>query len=236
MLLTQLGSRYCSGSLINNALNDGRQLFLTAYHCASGDIDTDRIMFNYQSSVCALADQVDGPTTFTASGLINLAAYAQSDFSLYEVEDVIPDSYNAFLNGFSAVNTPATAMVGIHHPSGDIKKISFSNKTAVPDRWNVAEPGYYHWEVPSWDDGTTEPGSSGSPLFNEFKQIVGQLHGGAASCTNIAYDTYGAVWASWDQGTEKLQPFLDPRNTGTLQVDGIYLAEARRRTAAAKAL
>eukprot|EP00160_Parvularia_atlantis_P019419 Unigene760_Nuclearia_a/m.2452 Unigene760_Nuclearia_a/g.2452 ORF Unigene760_Nuclearia_a/g.2452 Unigene760_Nuclearia_a/m.2452 type:complete len:449 (-) Unigene760_Nuclearia_a:147-1493(-) len=227
MMLTAFGSRYCSGSMINNALNDGRQLFLTADHCTSGDMYTDRLLFNYQSPTCS--PQSDGPTTNSVSGLRTLAEYSASDFSLFEVEEEIPASYNVYLNGFSAVNTPARSMVGIHHPSGDIKKISFANKTAEAARWSAAEPGLYHWEVSSWDLGTTEPGSSGSPLFDQNQRIVGQLHGGAAACGNSLYDSYGAVWASWDKGTQKLQPHLDPRNSGTLSVDGINLNDARAR-------
>ena len=41
--------------------------------------------------------------------------------------------------------------VGIHHPSGDIKKISF-------DYNNASNSGNY-WDVNNWEDGTTEPGS-----------------------------------------------------------------------------
>ena len=35
-----------------------------------------------------------------------------------------------------------------------------------------------------WDDGTTEPGSSGSPLFDQNHRVIGQLHGGYAACGN----------------------------------------------------
>jgi len=228
MMLTQFGSRYCSGSMINNLAFDGRQLFLTAAHCVGGNVYSDNLMFGYQSSVCEINSQTDGPTTMTVSGLQNLAQYSPSDFSLFEVEEAIPASYNVYLNGWSAVNTPATAMVGIHHPSGDIKKISFANKTAIPARWGT-DP-MLHWEVEFWDDGTTEPGSSGSPLFDQNQRIVGQLHGGAASCTVIDYDSYGAVWASFDYSSvasQQMKPHLDPRGTGQRTCDGIDLNVAR---------
>lgn len=228
MMLTEFGSRYCSGSMINNALNDGRQLFLTAKHCTGGDMYADQLMFNYESEICDVAEQEDGNTESTVSGLQMLASYSSSDFALFEVEETIPDSWNVFLNGFSAENVAPYNMVGIHHPSGDIKKICWTNETGVAD-WYSEAPNKFHWEVPHWDDGTTEPGSSGSPLFDQNYRIVGQLHGGAASCTNTGgYDSYGAVWASWDQGTEKLQEFLDPESSGVRIVEGIDLATARR--------
>jgi len=230
MMLTAFGSRYCSGSMISNVNQDGRQLFLTAYHCTGGNMYSDQLMFNYESSICERVAQRDGPTDQTVSGLLSLASYAQSDFAIFEVEEDIPDSYNVYLNGFSADNIAPTAMVGIHHPSGDIKKISFANKTGEPYKWSNAEPGFYHWEVPFWDEGTTEPGSSGSPLFNQNKRIIGQLHGGGAACGNRLYDAYGALWASWDKGTQKLQPILDPSGTGRRYVDGISLSDARRKS------
>ena len=224
MLLTQFNSRYCSGSMINTVGNSGRQLFLTANHCIGGSVANDIIMFNYDSPTCS--PQADGPTTDTVQGLTNLAAYAASDYTLLEVQEEIPASYNVFLSGFNALNQTATNVYGVHHPSGDVKKFSIANKEVTYTFWNEI-PNRYHWEVPSWDDGTTEPGSSGSPLYDSNQRIIGQLHGGAASCTNIDYDSYGAVWASWDRGTAQLATFLDPTNSGIRVVDGIDLNRAR---------
>ena len=62
-------------------------------------------------------------------------------------------------------------------------------------------------------------------------RIIGQLHGGAASCVNIDYDSYGAVWASWDQGTANLKTYLDPTNSDIRLVDGIDLNVARAKNA-----
>ena len=106
-------------------------------------------------------------------------------------------------------NTPDTP-VCIHHPSGDIKKITF-------DYDNAVSAGNY-WDINQWEDGTTEPGSSGSPLFDgNSKRIVGQLYGGTASCTSITYDTYGKTSVSWNNG---LSTYLDPNNSGLQILDG----------------
>ena len=37
----------------------------------------------------------------------------------------------------------------------------------------------------------TEPGSSGSPLFDQNRRIIGTLHGGFAACSNNQSDWYG---------------------------------------------
>jgi len=221
MLLTAFGSRYCSGALINNANQDGTQYFLTASHCSVGT--TDSILFNYQSPACT--PNTDGQTNRVVGQLSRLANNANSDFTLILINEAIPASWNVYLSGYSAQNVPPKSMVGIHHPSGDVKKISYANKAGVADRWSALEPGYWHWRVTSWDDGTTEPGSSGSPLYDQNQRIIGQLHGGSASCTNVnGYDSYGAVWASWTNG---LSRYLDPNNSGTTILNGTNLAALR---------
>ncbi|MCA9297224.1 MAG: hypothetical protein KC983_11920, partial [Phycisphaerales bacterium] len=67
--------------------------------------------------------------------------------------------------------------------------------------------------------GTTEPGSSGSPLYNQDHQIIGQLHGGFAACGNDDSDWYGKFSVSWTGGgssSTRLRDWLDPDSTGTL--------------------
>ena len=112
---------------------------------------------------------------------------------------------------------------GIHHPQGDIKKISFDYGFTALTNYLGHTSGSTHLRVFKWDDGTTEPGSSGSPLFNKQKRIVGQLHGGYASCTIDSSDWYGKFARSWLGGgvnTNSLKPWLDPDNTGALTLDG----------------
>ncbi len=71
-----------------------------------------------------------------------------------------------------------TLVTDIHHPSGSYKRISFGTKTNIYNRY----PNFFH-EV-HWSQGTTEPGSSGSPLIlSATQQIIGQLWGGGASCS-----------------------------------------------------
>jgi len=223
MLLSSRGGRFCSGSLINNADSNGDQLFLTAQHCSAGT--SDLVMFLYQSDVCSPSR--NGPTDFIAGGLQRLAFNQHSDFLILRITEPIPAEWNVYLSGVSGENVAPSSMVGIHHPSGDVKKICYADKPGTPARWLNTEPGLWHWRISFWDDGTTEPGSSGSPLFDQNRRIVGQLHGGTASCTDISYDMYGATWASWALG---LGNFADPSDTGRLIIDGIDLNAARQKT------
>lgn len=66
--------------------------------------------------------------------------------------------------------------VGLHHPNGDVMKISTSFNAIVRDggiHFNDAA----HWRV-TWSEGITATNSSGSPLFDAGHRIIGQLNGG----------------------------------------------------------
>ena len=72
----------------------------------------------------------------------------------------------------------------------------------------------------TWEDGVTEPGSSGAPLFNSTHSVIGQLHGGNSSCDNpTGSDWYGKLSLSWTgngntYSRRRLIDWLDPYNTG----------------------
>ena len=207
MILSGGGWRLCSGSLINNVRQDMTQYFLTANHCLGGE-SSWIFMFNYQSPGC---QNQDGPTNQTVQGSTLMGNSSGSDFGLLRLTETIPELYNVNYAGWDATGNVPAIPVGIHHPSGDIKKISF-------DYDNAQTSGSY-WRVVDWDDGTTEPGSSGSPLYDGAShRIVGQLYGGYAACSNDDWDEYGKVSVSWNSG---LKQYLDPDNTGLMVLDGL---------------
>jgi lysyl endopeptidase len=221
-LMTSSGSRFCSGSMINNRKNDGKQYFLSAFHCGTPS-SSWVVLFNYFSSTCARGGS--RLLNSTASGVKLIAGNRVSDFTLSEVVEKIPKAYNVYLEGFNAQDKPTQKSVGIHHPAGDVKAISFSDMPVTSSRW-ASGPDNTHWRVPRWSKGTTEPGSSGSPLFDEQKRVVGQLHGGSASCRNMnGYDVYGKLSHSWEgtSATMRLKDHLDPENTGDRTKSGKYL-------------
>lgn len=220
MILTASNSRLCTGSMVNNVRQDLTPYFLTANHCMSGSPNTWIIMFNYQSPTCS--PNVNGPLNYTVQGTQTKATNSASDFALLLLNEAPPDTYYVHFNGWSAIDEPSQASVGIHHPRGDVKKISWDHHPVTSHAWS-GTPANSHWRIGQWEEGTTEPGSSGSPLFDQNKRLVGQLHGGAASCTVIDYDSYGKFSFSWNYGTTpstRLRDWLDPDNTGTLILDG----------------
>lgn len=218
MILLSNGTRWCSGSMINNTAQDETPYFLTANHCRGGE-NNWIIMFNYESPGC---ENQDGPLNQTIQYTTLRAFGSASDFALVELSEVPPAEYGVYYAGWSRVDEPHDWSVGIHHPSGDIKKISFDHDPVTSSSWGSG-PANTHWRVGNWEEGTTEPGSSGSPLYDPQQRITGQLHGGTASCSSITYDAYGKFAVSWDLGSNpsgRLKDWLDPTDSGVEVLDG----------------
>jgi len=191
------GNGICSGALINNTANDGFPYFLTANHCIGGSVASWVIRFNFQATTCGGSTS---QTYQTAVGTTLLANGAASDYALLQINGGvdIPNSWNPYYAGWDSSTATPTSSCGIHHPSGDLKKISFENDASqITGYGGGVGSGTNHVRVVDWDSGTTEGGSSGSPLFNSNHRIVGQLHGGGAACGNNASDWYGRFFTSF---------------------------------------
>lgn len=220
----------CSGTLINNTNLDMTPYFLTANHCfyvgsTQASFSTMQFYFNYETEGCddESRDSVNSRTN-TLVGAQLLAATSidgGSDGALLKLNMQIPEKYDVCYNGWDRANTAATSGVCIHHPEGDVKKISTYTSTLRTGTYSDIDNGTgasnSYW-VTSFISGTTEGGSSGSPLFNQNGLVVGTLTGGESSCQNpTGSDFYGKLWAHWDQSTNSndwMQPYLDPTNKG----------------------
>ena len=228
------GGTFCTGFLVNNTRQDCRPLFMTAFHCGISQNSAPSLVayWNFQNSTCRQPNspQSGGPGNGSLSdfntGAVFRAGYAPSDFTLVEFDDPVSESADAFFAGWDATElSPGDSVICIHHPNTDEKRISFSfQETYISDYFGYSpNPNGDHVAVPDWDIGTTEGGSSGSPLFNSSKRVVGQLHGGGAACGNDNSDFYGWLHISWEGGgtpNSRLKDWLDPDNTGVLVLDG----------------
>jgi lysyl endopeptidase len=137
-------------------------------------------------------------------------------------------NFNAYWNGWDANNSVVAGGAGIHHPAGDIKKISTFNATPSSQTYGGSTANThwrFSWSANSNGHGVTEGGSSGSPIFKSNGRIFGTLTGGSSFCNQLtAPDLYGKVSYHWtSNGTNtnyQLKTFLDPGNTGALVLDG----------------
>jgi hypothetical protein len=227
VMLVSGSNGFCTGALVNNTLNDGKPYVLTANHCYSTPT-TWIFRFNWQATSCTAP--ASSPTFTSLSGAVLRSRRTPTDFCLVEItggliNNTVPLTYSPYFAGWDHSGTIPTSTVCIHHPSGDIKKIAFDDAApGISQGMGSTEPNST-WTM-QWDrNTTTEPGSSGSPLFDNNHRIIGQLWGGGASCTNLASpDYYGRFSGSWEpagsNSTNQLKFWLDPNNSGFDFING----------------
>ncbi|MCL2511080.1 MAG: hypothetical protein FWF09_03415, partial [Bacteroidales bacterium] len=254
-IVTPTGGGYyslCSGSIVNNTAGDLDPLFLSAFHCYSGlttnQINQSVYYFHYEHPTCSGRSDPIVPTITGATTLVSLPMNAGSDGYLLRLNEGNPTWFinnGIYFNGWDRRNTAATSGVGIHHPNADVKKIStFTSSLVSSGNINFGEgttASNSLWRV-TWASTTnghsvTEGGSSGSPIFNQDKRIVGTLTGGSSYCNApTSPDYYGKLWYHWDQhNTQKMKPYLDPINSNAQFIDGTYTPTGNNYTITATA-
>jgi protocatechuate 3,4-dioxygenase beta subunit len=245
---------WCSGAILNNLRQDFAPYLLTAFHCVdesdSAALLQTVVYFHYEYANCGdNKDNASEPTRRTLSGAQLLAATPQSggsDGALLRLTQNIPPDYNAYYNGWSAYGVTPTSGVGIHHPRGDVKKISTFTYPARSGTFssssNTGATGA-HWlvEYDATDNGysRTESGSSGSSLFDQQGKIVGTLSGSNSvsyPCDGSNGNTAGTAWYgklsyhwdahSGDSAKYHMKTYLDPDGSGLLTVAGSYYVAA----------
>lgn len=229
-------SGWCSGSLLNNTQNNLAPLFLTANHCvgtkdAINDNDLSDWVFywGYELENCS---SITLPNYYTTIGATLLANNSYSDFALLQLQQDplnIP-GYIPYYLGWDASGNSGTGGVCIHHPNGDVKKISTYSCTPQTVSFN-SSPSFYwgvQWDATTNGHGITEHGSSGSTLINNDHRVIGQLSGGSAKCTNlIGTSKYGKLSVSWTGNSNsdyrrRLDYWLNPYGTNTQTINGLY--------------
>jgi hypothetical protein len=222
------GSLFCTGFMVNNTAQDQTPYFMTAYHCGvtSSNAASLVVYWNFYSPTCG--QHGGGSLSQYQSGSTWRAGWSTSDFTLVQLSQMPNPAWGITYAGWDRRDVNATSAVGIHHPNCDEKSISFTETdTIVTSYLSNSSPGNgthlrVVWET-SPNRGVTEPGSSGSPIFDQNHRVLGQLHGGYSACNSSDMrDWYGRFYRSWTGGgtnTTRLSNWLDPGNTGLEYVD-----------------
>jgi hypothetical protein len=236
LMVFPAGEGWCSGSLIANTSGSYEPYVLTAHHCQllanNPEFDLWRFDYDFEASGCN--NPAIEPIPKSVLGCQRISYRAETDFMLLKTNP-IPPNYDVYFNGWNRDNSTTTLPANtcmIHHPNGDIKKISIDSQAAViyglQLNWGPifgTSPANSHWRTLP-DLGIQQPGSSGAPLFDSSKRIRGQLHGGGVNAMDPCILTsvfYGRFNQSWDQGTtsaSRLKEWLDPNNTNAITQNG----------------
>ncbi len=205
----------CTGALVADTVADSQvPYFLTANHCVSSQSEASSIevYWLYQSESCDAAPPAMSKVPHTTGGADYLAGTTNTygtDFAFLRLNNTPPDglTYAGYSTEAAAVGTPVTA---IHQPEGLAKRISFGTitDTGSPSQQNKRLKPIERFHEIHWQQGTTEPGSSGCPLFIQANPlIIGQLYGGYASCGATTEPDY---FGRFDVTYPIIQKWLSP--------------------------
>lgn len=239
-LLIVNGSRYCTGSFVNNTAKDGKPYILTASHCLYNNASYGNrvvVFMNYQSPHCD--SRIRGSEEFSLSGCVTRALSQEVDFALLELSELPPADYRPYLAGWTREITENKDIpfINIHHPYGEVKKYCMEEDSIVMADWrgNISDgiASGNHWNISSWETGHTWAGSSGSPLYDNHKRLRGCLtggdSGGISGCgESILGDFFFRLDRAWEQfpdSSKQLRHWLDPvspeSSPGDISLDGM---------------
>jgi V8-like Glu-specific endopeptidase len=234
LVLLESGEEWCTGSLLMSTDYSFKSYFLTAFHCIdtypNGDLSTSEkeaaqkwlFLFQYKKTTCNGISYSNG---VSYNGDYFRAAFYKTDFALLELKQNLSSNTSLTWLGWDKSGQTPTSGVGIHHPQGDLMKISFDYDPFLSYS-NLG--GTNNFWLLSYDDGVVEHGSSGSPILNENKRVVGQLYGNSYYNSNLLYCSqpraeYGKFNLSWtgdDSNDTRLSNWLDPLGTNQTTIDG----------------
>ncbi len=253
---THTYSASCSGNLMNNTAQNGEPYFLTAAHCIGYEAANNNInwstelitLFNYEALSCT-SNGSDAPAALSNNSVFGCTLLTQSpasslDYALIKLNTTASAlsqykvCYAGWDNNPNAYSVNPTNAYSVHHPKGDVKKISMVQELyPVMSNQPIIQSGLFgYYGVPwpinslgtfiqnSWRNGIVEKGSSGSPLFNSSDRLIGSLSTGPDpnhfNCNNT--DIYNNKWFTYysrfSNNYYTMSPWLNPNGTNVQSI------------------
>lgn len=211
IIFTDAGASFvCSGTLLADSdPSTFIPYFLTAYHCVTTQTIASTVQnyWFYRSTACNSG--IPGPLQTTFGGGTLLYAAVGTDTSFMRLATQPPGGV-AYAGWIATSPSTGASLTGIHHPAGDLQKISFGNLSSY---WNCGPAKADQFSCTSaaaaastfygvtWRNGMTEGGSSGSGVFTDSgRYLVGQLYGGNGTCSAPGTDYYGRFDIAYNAG------------------------------------
>lgn len=219
------GTFICTGTLLADTVTTSQiPYFYSANHCIDNQTVASTLNTFWQYEATACNSGVQAAKVQLAGGAAFL--YSDPDTSTTNVTngtDALllrlnntPPAGAEFAGWDSATLATSSNIIGIHHPSGDAKKVSSGQQVSRDAYQNAV----------GWLSGTTEGGSSGSGLFTadvSGYHLRGGLYGGSASCANTGSLTNAGnrdIYSRFDLVFPHIASYLAPVPGPTLRLNG----------------
>jgi lysyl endopeptidase len=223
LLFTKGGNSFvCTGTLLNDSIASNTPYLYTASHCIDSQEAASSLVTYWFFDAIACGSLSVPPYVTLARGAVLLGRSVDSDWALVRLNTAPPA--NAVFSAWRAEAIPDfRAVTVIHHPNGDLKKISDGSKSdyfSFSDNTSFARVRYAM--------GSTELGSSGAGLLTvgsngSFYELRGGLYAGNASCSNPnGTDVYSRLDVAIPLIAQYLTPAAANPTKKTLVVEYYY--------------
>ncbi|AVS65868.1 peptidase S1 [Paracidovorax avenae] len=218
------GAHFCTGTLLNDRDGTRTPYFLTANHCIPSQTVASTLQTDwfFRSSSCNNRTLSPGAATRTGGAGL-LYSGADTDTAFLRLNDAPPPGA-VFAAWDAGPQAESSAIVGIHHPRGDLQRISFGSimgtlacsgdlESLTCDSATGDTANYYDVGL---DRGTVERGSSGSALF-QGGRVIGTLYGfsGDGQCSLDGVRVYGRFDHAYQAALKQwLSPATPARHRG----------------------
>ena len=218
------GTYICTGTLLADTVSASQiPYFYSANHCIDNQTvaSTLNTFWKYEATGCrsgivAAKVQLAGGATYLYSDPDTSDSAPNGTDGLLLRLNNTPPAGAEFAGWDSAPLASSSSIIGIHHPMGDVKKVSSGKQVSVDAHQNAV----------AWLNGTTEGGSSGSGLFTADAtgyHLRGGLYGGDASCASSGSTTNPDnrdYYSRFDVVFPHIQQWLAPAPPVRIRVNG----------------